>query len=303
MGTRQVSCTAESMALFRALESAAPSGRRLFSDPLAAFFLQPSRHLAARAAERLPWLRTALIRFVDRRWAGARASAVARTCFIDRLLGEALVADIDQVVILGAGFDSRAYRIPGMERVRVFEIDRREIQQAKCECLRKRLSGWPPHVTFVEIDFLRQSLFDVLASAGFAISRPAFFLWEGVTNYLDSAAVDSTLRFMGTCASGSDVVFTYVHRALLDGSGEFVLSSNVRRLLQHAREPWTFGFYPAELRPYLHERGLELMRDLDAIEYGALCIGAGRDAMKGYEFYHLAAAKVSGRPKTSAKGN
>src|ERR1700733_10810434 len=192
METRQISCTAESMALFRALESAAPSGRRLFSDPLAAFFIRRSRRLAARAAERLPLLRTALIRFVDWRWAGARASAVARTCFIDRLLVEALATGVDQVVILGAGFDSRAYRLPGMDRVSVFEVDRREVQQAKCECLEKRLNGLPPHVAFVEVDFLRQSVPEVLASAGFALSRPAFFIWEGVTNYLDSAAVDST---------------------------------------------------------------------------------------------------------------
>jgi methyltransferase (TIGR00027 family) len=301
MKENQASRTAQSMAIFRALESARPPKERLFADKFAAMFLSPSMRLAARIAEKSPAARNRLIAWIDRRWPGVRASAVARTCFIDRGLRQALMAEIKQVVILGAGYDSRAYRIEGIEDARVFEVDRRETQAMKRRVLMQRLCPFPPHVVFVETDFMTQTLAEVLASSGFDRDRKAFFIWEGVTNYLDERAVDATLRFVGNNAPGSQIVFTYTHRGLLDGSGAFSVSPNVLRHLQRAGEPWTFGFYPTEVASYLHARGLELKQDLGAIEYGALCMGASKDEMKGYEFYHVAIAEVRKREGTSCR--
>ncbi|MGB3552117.1 MAG: SAM-dependent methyltransferase [Candidatus Binatus sp.] len=300
MKENQASRTAQSMAMFRALESARPPKERLFADEFAAMFLSPSMRLAARIAKKFSAARNRLIAWIDRRWPGGRASAVARTCFIDRTLRQALT-EIRQVVILGAGYDSRAYRIEGIEDARVFEVDRRETQAMKRRVLMQRLCPFPPHVVFVETDFMKQTLAEVLASAGFDRDRKAFFIWEGVTNYLDEPAVDATLRFVGSNAPGSQIVFTYTHRGLLDGSGAFSVSPNVLRHLQRAGEPWTFGFYPAEVASYLRARGLELKQDLGAIEYGALCMGASKDEMKGYEFYHVAIAEVRGPEGTSCR--
>ena len=301
MKESQASRTAQSMAMFRALESARPSNERLFADEFAAMFLSPSMRLAARIAGKSAPLRTSLIAWIDRRWPGARASAVARTCFIDRTLRQALMAEIKQVVILGAGYDSRAYRIEGVEATKVFEVDRGETQRMKRRVLMQRLCPLPPHVVFAETDFMKQTLADVLTSSGFDPDRKALFIWEGVTNYLDERAVNATLRFVGSNAPGSQIAFTYTHRGLLDGSGAFSVSPNVIRHLQRAGEPWTFGFYPAELPSYLHARGLELKRDLGAIEYGALCMGASKDKMKGYEFYHVAIAEVRKQEGTNCQ--
>ena len=301
MKKNQASRTAQSMAMFRALESARSPKERLFADEFAAMFLSRSMRLAARIAEKSAPMRTSLIAWIDRRWPGARASAVARTCFIDRTLRQVLMAEIKQVVILGAGYDSRAYRIEGIEDARVFEVDRRETQAMKRRVLMQRLCPFPPHVVFVETDFMTQTLAEVLASSGFDRDRKAFFIWEGVTNYLDERAVDATLRFVGSNAPGSQIVFTYTHRGLLDGSGAFSVSPNVLRHLQRAGEPWTFGFYPTEVASYLHARGLELKQDLGAIEYGALCMGASKDKIKGYEFYHVAIAEVRKQEGTSCQ--
>ena len=301
MKENQASRTAQSMALFRALESGRPPRERLFADEFAAMFLSPPMRLAARVAGQFALVRTSLIAWIDRRWPGARASAVARTCLIDRGLRQALMAEIRQVVILGAGYDSRAYRIEGIEDAKVFEVDRRETQAMKRRVLMQRLCPFPPHVVFVETDFMKQTLAEVLASSGFDPDRKAFFIWEGVTNYLDERAVDATLRFVGSNAPGSQIAFTYTHRGLLDGSGAFSVSPNVLRHLQRAGEPWTFGFYPTELPSYLHARGLELKQDLGAIEYGALCMGASKEEMKGYGFYHVAIAEVRKREGASCR--
>ena len=133
---------------------------------------------------------------------------MARTALIDRRLELALRHGVAQVAILGAGYDSRAYRISGIEKTRVFEIDRRETQQVKRNRMIRHLKSIPPNVVFVEVDFLRQTLAEVLAARGFDPGRRTFFVWEGVTNYLDAGSVDATLRSVGSCAPGGEIAFT-----------------------------------------------------------------------------------------------
>jgi methyltransferase (TIGR00027 family) len=280
------------MAMFRALETARPEKARLFADPFAIHFLKLPMRFTVRATEKFSALQSRLARFIDARWPGARPSGVARTAFIDGALRAALTSGVEQVVILGAGYDSRSYRIAEMKGVRVFEVDRAETQRLKRELLARVLNPIPQHVTFVEIDFLRETLRDALSKAGFDPKQKTLWVWEGVSHYLNCSAVDATMRFAGSCAAGSEIIFTYIHRGLLDGSGRFCVSPNVSRLLKEAGEPWKFGLYPEELRDYLRERGLELVEDLGAVEYGARIMGASPDLMKGYEFYHIAIAAV-----------
>jgi methyltransferase (TIGR00027 family) len=293
MKTSQASRTAQLMAMFRALESARPAGARLFADPFAICFLKRPIRLAIRVAEKSTTFQSRFANFIDQHWPGARPSGVARTVFIDRTLRGALASGAEQVAILGAGYDARAYRIEEMKSVRVFEVDRGETQRMKRALLARAPRLSLKHVTFVEIDFLRQTLGEALRGAGFDPQRKTFFIWEGVTHYLDSSAVDSTMRFVGICAVGGWIVFTYIHRGLLDGSGRFTVSPNVSRLLDKAGEPWKLGFYPEELPDYLHDRGLRLVEDLGAVEYGARCMGASAAQMRGYEFYRVAVAMIA----------
>jgi len=294
MKENQASRTAEMMALFRALESARPAGTRLFNDQLAVRFLRPWMRWGVRLSYYRP-VHAGLCRFIDRHAPGVRPSAVARTRFIDDALRHALSDGVEQAVLLGAGYDCRGYRIEGMNRVRIFEVDCRDTQLFKRLRLKEAAPPLPVQEVFVEVDFMRQALGDALAAAGFDRNRKAFFIWEGVTNYLDERSVDSTLRFIGSCAEGSGIVFTYIHRGLLDGSAAFSLSPNVARMLDRSGEPWTFGFDPKELPSWLRARRIELLQDLGAIEYGALVMGATESQMKGYEFYRVAVATVADR--------
>jgi methyltransferase (TIGR00027 family) len=111
----RASRTAEYMALFRALEATRSAGRRVFEDRFAAAFLSPQLRLVV-GLSRVPGVGALVRAYIDRRWPGARTSAVARTRFIDDAAKEALGSGIEQVIILGAGFDARAYRIAAMAR-------------------------------------------------------------------------------------------------------------------------------------------------------------------------------------------
>ena len=141
----QSSRTAEYMALFRALETNRSPERRLFADPLAASFLSRPLIDVARAG-RLPGLRSVVPWVIDRRYPGPRPSAVARTKVLDDALVAAIARGVEQVVILGAGYDSRAYRLPGAGRLRVFEVDHPDTQTVKRRVLAGVLGRLPGHV-------------------------------------------------------------------------------------------------------------------------------------------------------------
>ena len=118
---------------------------------------------------------------------------------------------IDQLVILGAGFDTRAFRLCPEDRVRCFEIDLPRTQAFKLAMLEK--AGLSTRLaTYVPADFETEDWMEKLVAAGFDPSRPALFLWEAVTMYLDRASVEATLRRIAGTAPGSIVAFDYFSR-------------------------------------------------------------------------------------------
>lgn len=223
MERNTASRTAEYMALYRAMESARPPNTRLFTDPFAIHFLRPSLRIFAMLS-RVPYLAGTIAWYADRRAPGARTSAIARTRLIDDIVSQSLREGAHQLVILGAGFDCRFYRLPGTNYATAFEVDHPATISAKLSRLRKPIGQLPANVRFVEIDFGRQSLAAALEQKTFDRGQPTVFIWEGVTNYLSAEAVDTVVRFVAGCGAGTQLVFTYVHRSALDGSGTFMNS-------------------------------------------------------------------------------
>jgi len=283
--------TAEHMAFFRALESQRPPRQRLFNDPYAACFLSPGLGKALRVAS-IPGLGRAIPWLADLIVPGARSSGIARTRWIDDALVASLVKNIRQVVILGAGFDCRAFRIPKLRAARIFEVDHPQTFLTKRARLARFIEREPANLSFVQIDFNRQSLEEVLCQAGFEPAQRSIFLWEGVTNYLTPDAVTSVLRFVASCAAGSELIFTYVHRSALDHPASFPDAEKLLRSLEKIGEPWTFGLLPEEVSAFLQETGLRLRQDVGSCDYRAQFMGQRGRHMKGYQFYRVALADV-----------
>ena len=287
----QSSRTAEHMAFFRALETKRPPRTRLFSDPYAASFLSSGFRRALRVAS-IPVLGRAIPWLADMIIPGARSSGIARTRWIDEALVAALGKGIRQVVILGAGFDCRAFRIPELRAAAIFEVDHPQTFATKREQLAQLLDREPANLTFVQIDFNRQSLEDVLRRAGFDPSQRCIFLWEGVTNYLTAEAVTAVMRFVASCAAGTELIFTYVHRLALDHPATFPDAEKLLRSLEQIGEPWTFGLLPDEVSDFLATSGLRLRQDVGSSDYRAQFMGQHGRHMKGYAFYRVAVADV-----------
>jgi methyltransferase (TIGR00027 family) len=285
----QSSLTAEYMALFRALESSRPAASRLFSDPFAHLFLHEWRMGFYKLAK-IGLGRKLVENLLDRNAPGARAAGIARTKWIDDEAAQAL-AFVPQLVLLGAGFDTRAYRLPSAQRATTFELDHPETSRAKKAVLRQKFGILPNHVRFVEIDFNQQSMTGALHQAGFDSTQPACFIWEGVTNYLTAEAINDTLRQIAQAAAGSILLFTYIHRGVLDRPDQFFGAGKMRSRVQSYGEPWTFGLHPEVIQEYLAERGLHLLEDLSVAEVWQRA-GRPKSSMRGYEFYRLASASV-----------
>jgi methyltransferase (TIGR00027 family) len=180
-----------------------------------------------------------------------------------------------------------------MAATRVFEVDHPATQAAKTATLRQGLGSLPARVAYVPVDFNRDQLLPALRAAGFDREAPTFFLWEGVTNYLTETAVDATLRAIAdAAAAGSSLLFTYVHRGVLDGSTAFHGTERLHAALARAGESWTFGLDPHALAGWLAARGLDLVTDLGAREYRARYLTGWPGDLRGYEFYHAALARV-----------
>ena len=188
-----------------------------------------------------------------------------RTKAFDAALLDALQNGARQVVVLGAGFDSRAYRFQSqLGNVRVMEVDYGPTQAYKKQRLGEILEVIPPNVSFVAMDFTKDNLLDQLRNAGYSEQQNTFLLWEGVTYYLPESAVKDALHFVRDhSASGSRIAFDY-----FGASNPSV--NNPRDLYARWGEPLLFGFPNNRAREYVQQEGLGVLSDTQGLEY--MCI-------------------------------
>ncbi|MGH9645420.1 MAG: class I SAM-dependent methyltransferase [Bryobacteraceae bacterium] len=202
---------------------------------------------------------------------GSMIMMIIRTRFIEQCLERAIHDGASQVVILGAGFDTRAYRLTDLlKSARVFEVDQPSTQEYKRRRISETGISVPSNLTYVPVDFRHDKLGDVLAAAGYDSGQKTFFIWEGVTMYLPQAAVEETFRWVAMQAPGSNIVFDFVGAMVVKFMAIADLSQfpepakkaieRLRKLV--AGEPWIFGIPDIGEQEFLRNQGLELREAL-----------------------------------------
>lgn len=271
MDTRP-SLTAEVVCFMRAVDQLKPPADRVIDDPYARHFLSaPWRALLTAppvAWRTMPEL-TTYIR--------------ARHRYMDDQVRAALSelnpgGPVEQLVILGAGYDTRGHRLADvLGPRRVFEVDF-PTTAARKQAILGNISGQPlnPAVTYVTIDFQTQSITDVLLAAGFDPSKPTFFTWEGVSMYLSRAAVHGTLGALRKLAApGSGLTMDYFR--YLDAPS---LGASARRLsaglLAFISEPVTFPMDPEDVPDFMARDGWRVTDTADAADLQCRYIRDGR---------------------------
>jgi methyltransferase (TIGR00027 family) len=198
---------------------------------------------------------------------GMNEYMIARTAFFDRLFVNALNNRTPQIVVLGAGYDSRAYRSAKLNHgSRVFELDTAPTQDRKKKCLKAARINVPQDVKFVPVDFTKESLNDVLEKAGYQNREKTLFIWEGVSYYLDLESIKKTLEFVSHSLHKDTVIaFDYTIPVTEDimnndyGAKEFMKTMKEH----HANEELLFSIKNGEIGSFLAETNLRMIEYMD----------------------------------------
>ncbi|MGW4398431.1 SAM-dependent methyltransferase [Amycolatopsis nivea] len=227
--------------------------RPLIDDPWARRLLPAAGQLAAALTKYRP-IRRALITATEKKIPGLWASMLCRKRYVDDALRAALDdGEIEAVVILGAGFDTRACRLPALSAIPVYEVDLPANIDRKRAALTKALGRVPANLTLVPVDFETQNLADALAQHGYT-TRRTFFIWEAVTQYLTEDGVRRTFDFLATAPAGSHLAFTYVRKDFLDGTTRYGAEAAYTEFVEK-RQLWRFGMAPDDVAAFLAEYG------------------------------------------------
>tara|TARA_B100001939_G_scaffold335853_1_gene338276 strand:- start:423 stop:1331 length:909 start_codon:yes stop_codon:yes gene_type:complete len=240
--------TAQGVAKQRLIESLAKPDRRIIYDPYAKNFVLGANIIKLMGHRLSVWLGNKII-------PGMHEHLISRTRYIDDLIEKSTFANIEQYVILGAGYDSRAHRLKLPSKLKIFEVDQSEVQELK----RLRLPDNMPNresITYVDIDFNHQFLKEQLINVGFDQNKSTIFTLEGVSQYISREALDATLKEVADLNpnSNSKIFISYVNKLLKEdskacfGKGYSKPEKAVSFITNSAAkmgEPW-ISFYSAE---------------------------------------------------------
>ena len=235
-----------------------------FADTLVPLPYRPILEIA----RRLPRASGAVLGLADLVSGGRSRHLALRTRAIDDAVEDAVRRGAQQLVILGAGLDARAWRMDVLRTCTVFEVDYPSTQAYK----RAHTAELPlaaREVRFVDVDFEKQALDVRLEEAGHDARVPSVFVWEGVTMYLTREAIDATLAAVARIAAPGSVMATTYH------TGQYLAPLSL--VVRAVREPFVSTFQPAEVAELFASHGFEVTSDESNPEWRARYLGATTD--------------------------
>ena len=187
-----------------------------------------------------------------------RTHIVLRSRFAEDRLAESFQRGITQYIILGAGFDTFAFRQPSWaNKIKIFEVDHPATQAQKRARLADAGMAIPPNLFFADVDFERESLSDGFKRHGISLIEPAFFSWLGVTPYLQEEAIDAVLRTVACFPAQSEIVFTFSQPPHLLSGKENKFHSSLSKIVEQAGEPFVSYFTHAAIEKKLKDFGFK----------------------------------------------
>lgn len=253
MKSQEPSRSAGIIAAHRAIESSRDENQRICYDPFARDFL-PAGFTVIGPHDISEQEALALFKAIV---PGFHEFFIARTRYIDDHLQACIDKGLEQLVILGAGYDSRAYRFDALvHQIKVFEVDHPATQEAKKTKVLERLKALPAHVSYIPVDFIKEDFQTGLFANGYDRQLKTLFIWEGVTMYVDSDTVEKTLDFIANnVGNGSSLIFDYTYPEVLAGTFERKEAKEWLRITQNSDEPLVFGISQDNIESFLATRG------------------------------------------------
>jgi methyltransferase (TIGR00027 family) len=284
---------AEGIALQRLAESMLPEDLRIFSDPYAVHFIDPVK---------LAWVKEhpketrAVMEDFESRMPGWYNAIRGRIRYFDDIVQNAVTEGFSQLVILGAGYDTRAYRIGTLNgNTMVFEIDRPATQERKIGILNQIFGQLPPHVSFIPHDIRKGPWWPVLEAAGYSPAQKTLFLLEGLVMYLPGRDVGELLAGIAEhAAAGSTVLFDFLPQSLADGTSDAEGGQNIRNGTIQIGEPILSGFTEGNVVPFLTGLGYSGVQVIPSRAYAKMYFTGKNAEQKVSGLMSIAYATVSG---------
>ncbi len=188
----------------------------------------------------------------------------ARTKYIDSIFEKALLKKVPQVLILGAGYDTRAYRFNSLNtNTIIYEIDIESTQSEKIRTLNRSEIDIPKRVNYVSVNFMKDNLPKKLVESGFKEGLRTLVIWEGVTMYLDQNSFEKTIReIKDICGDGSEIFFDYFYEDMIRGNDSYYGACEARTAVDELGESYTFGIDSKQLEEYMNLFGCRIIEHL-----------------------------------------
>ena len=237
----------------RASETHLPEDERVFNDPYAEYFLPDEMR---ESLKDLKQVRAAISQY-EQMMPGVNGAIVARIRFIDEYLLESISTGLRQLVIIGAGYDTRAYRFEAVrDHLMVFEVDHPATQGVKVEKILEIFGTLPDHVKYVPVVFGADRLDKKLIESGYNPSLKTLFIVEGLLMYIPPPAVDGLLSFVVNASGpGSAFVADYFNDSVIDGTSRLKEAQVLRTFVESEGSGLQFGIKEGKTEEYFKERG------------------------------------------------
>lgn len=284
---------AEGIALQRFAESMLPEDVRIFSDPYAIHFIDPVKVAWAKDH---PAEIKALGDEIEKMMPGWNNAIRGRVRYFDDVVQNAASRGFSQLVILGAGYDTRAYRTGTLKgHIRVFEVDRPATQERKTGIIKKIFGQLPDHVTFIPHEIGNGPWWPALSAAGFSPKEKTLYLLEGLVMYLTRPDAEGLLTGIAEhTGAGSVVLFDFVPQSMADGSSDAEGGRNIRDWTIKIGEPILSGFAEGEVVPCLTRIGFSRVQVISSRAFAEMYY-AGKNADRPVSgLMSLAYAEVEG---------
>ncbi len=225
----------------------------MFEDPYAEYFFPEE---VRKMVRNIDWVKSERAKY-EAIMPGVNGALVARIRYIDERVSDAVQSGFGQMVIIGAGYDTRAYRIRGLsEKLRVFEVDHPVTQQVKTEVIREIFGDLPAHVAYVPMVFGEDRLDEKLFEAGFDSMQKTLFIAEGLLMYIPPPAVDGLLAFIRKrSAAGSSLVADVFDTTIVDGTSPLKEARMLRKFVDSEGAALQFGIPNGTANAFFKQRG------------------------------------------------
>jgi len=257
---------AQGIALQRFSESRLPEDERICYDPYAVHFIDPGM---------LEWAKThpqeakALAEEWEQKMPGWGNAIRARVRYFDDFIQKASGEGFSQLIILGAGYDTRAYRMGELKgTMRVFEVDNPHTLNTKTGIITGIFGMLPDHVAFIPLDLEKEDLWSTLKLSGYSPAAKSLFVMEGLVMYLHREAV--VRLFSGifrNSGPGSTLLFDFIPQSLADGTSDREGGKNIHAYTVIIGEPLRSGFSDSEVEPFMARLGFSGMKIILPDEY------------------------------------